>query len=520
MRRREFLGTLSASLLAGSLMSCAGEDSLTGPVLNLPKGRVRGKIVNGVHRYLGVPYAEAPFGQNRFIAPIARAPWEYIFEADRYGFICPQTGPGVGTDSLVEGEDCLNLNIWTPDPGAKGLPVMIWAHGGGQVTGTGASAVYDGTHFAKEGVVLVTNNRRLGAEGYLYLSEAFGDGIGPGNLGILDQIEVLRWVQENIEAFGGDPNNVTLFGESGGGATVQAVVATKGSEGLLHRVIPQSGGHAAQRPETANQLMQIALEQLSIKPGELDALRAVHWSEFSKIYDSLQVPELGNPQTYLPVISESMPVHPVDAPYQGIGSDLDYLIGTCRDEANLFTMLGMELENSPFSFRAETLLRAGNADREELINAYRQARPELDENDAKAALIGDVWFRVPSIRIAEGHSKFSKSRTFMYLFTWESQLLGAAHALDIAVFGNGMPFPGMAGFKSSETVGTTMRKAWVNFARTGNPSTPEFNWPEYEDQNRFTVSIDEKLTLLEDPYRHQRAALGEVLAMNWQDRGV
>ena len=169
-------------------MSCAGEDSLTGPILNLPKGRVRGKIVNGVHRYLGVPYAEAPFDQNRFIAPIARAPWEYIFEADRYGFICPQTGPGVGTDSLVEGEDCLNLNIWTPDPGAKGLPVMIWAHGGGQVTGTGASAVYDGTHFAKDGVVLVTNNRRLGAEGYLYLSEAFGDGIGPGNLGILDQI--------------------------------------------------------------------------------------------------------------------------------------------------------------------------------------------------------------------------------------------------------------------------------------------------------------------------------------------
>ena len=108
----------------------------------------------------------------------------------------------------------------------------------------------------------------------------------------------------------------------------------------------------------------------------------------------------------------------------------------------------------------------------------------------------------------------------MYLFTWESQLLGAAHALDIAVFGNGMPFPGIAGFKSSETVGTTMRKAWVNFARTGNPSTPEFNWPEYEDQNRFTVSIDEKLTLLEDPYRHQREALGEVLAMNWQDRGV
>ena len=520
MRRREFLGTLSATLLAGSLMGCAGDDIVTGPILNLPRGRLRGKIVNGVHRYLGIPYAEAPFGQNRFVAPIPRASWEGILEADRHGLICPQTGQGVGTDSLIEGEDCLNLNIWTPDPGAKGLPVMVWAHGGGQVSGTGSSAVYDGTHFAKEGVVLVTNNRRLGAEGYLYLPEAFGDGIGPGNLGILDQIEALRWVQENIEAFGGDPNNVTLFGESGGGATVQAVVATKGSKGLLHRVIPQSGGHAAQRPETANQLTQIALKQLNIRPGELDALRAVHWSEFSNIYESLQIPELGKPQTYLPVIGESMPVHPVDAPYQGIGLELDYLIGTCRDEANLFTMLGIELENSPFGHRAETLLKAGNADHKELVSAYRMARPGLDENDAKAALIGDTWFRVPSIRIAEGHSKFSKSRTFMYLFTWESQLLGATHGLDLAVFGNGMLLPGMAGFKSSEAVGNTMRKAWVNFARTGDPSIPKFDWPEYEDVNRFTASIDEEFTLLQDPYRHQRDALGEVLTMNWQDRGV
>ena len=187
MRRRGFLSTLSAALLTRSFVGCAGGEIVTGPILDLPRDRIREKIVNDVHRYLGIPYAGAPFGQNRFVAPIPKAAWEGIFEADRYGFIWPQTGQGVGTNLLIEGEDCLNLNVWTPDSGAKGLPVMVWAHGGAQVAGTGTSAVYDGTHFAKEGVVLVTNNRRLGAEGYLFLPETFGDGIGPGNLGFLTE---------------------------------------------------------------------------------------------------------------------------------------------------------------------------------------------------------------------------------------------------------------------------------------------------------------------------------------------
>ena len=215
-----------------------------------------------------------------------------------------------------------------------------------------------------------------------------------------------------------------------------------------------------------------------------------------------------------------MPVHPVDAPHQGIGLELDYLIGTCRDEAKLFTALGIDLENSPFGQRAETLIKAGNTNQADLIKAYRTARPGLDEDDAKAALIGDAWFRFPSIRIAEGHSQFSSARTFMYLFTWESQLLGATHALDLAVFGNGMAFPGIAGFKSSEEVGSIMRKAWVNFARKGDPSIDGFDWPEYESRHRHTVSINETLTLLKDPYRHQREALGEVFTMNWQDKNV
>ena len=516
MRRRKFLSSATAIVGAGTILGCSPGNPETSFTIALPSGRVRGQVVGGVHRFLGIPYAEPPFGVNRFVPAVRRSPWEGILDADKYGQICPQTG-GISLDDAEEGEDCLNLNVWTPDPAAKGLPVMVWAHGGGQISGSGASPVYDGTNFAKEGVVLITNNRRLGAEGYLYLPEHFGDDVGPGNLGILDQIEVLRWVQENAEYFGGDPNNVTLFGESGGGATTQAVVATTQSKGLVHRVIPQSGGHAAQRPDTASQITEIALKKLGIRPGDLGSLRGVPWTEFPKLYEDLQITELGRPQTYLPVLGESMPVHPVDAPFEGIGLELDYLIGTCRDEARLFTALGMDLEDSAFRHRTDTLLKAGRADFDEVMQAYG---PELDPEDAKSSLVGDLWFRVPSLRIAEGHAKHSNRRTFMYLFTWESQLVGAAHALDLAVFGNGMAFPGLAGFKSSEQVGANMRKAWVNFARTGNPSNQKFVWPEYNSEKRLTTSINDELTVLEDPYQKQRRALGEVLDMNWQERGV
>jgi carboxylesterase type B len=472
-----------------------------------------------VHRFLGIPYAEPPFGEHRFMPPVARAPWEGVFDASEYGLICPQTG-GVSMGRQPEGEDCLNLNVWTPDPSAKGLPVMVWAHGGGQVTGSGTEATYDGTNFAKDGVVLITNNRRLGAEGYLYLQEHFGGGIGPGNLGILDQIEVLRWVQRNAERFGGDPGNVTLFGESGGGAATQAVVATTTSKGLLHRVIPQSGGHAAQRPDSAKAITDVALARLGIAPGDVVALRQTPWPKLVEIYQELQATPHGRPQIYLPVIGDLMPVHPVDAAGKGVGAELDYLIGTCRDEMNLFNAFPGDAALAGFRDRRDAVLEAGGVDGSDVAGAYRAARPTLDDDEVELAMLGDVWFRVPSLRIADGHTAQNVGRTFMYLFTWESQFLGAAHAMDLLVFGNGLPFPGLAGFADYEEVAQQMRKSWVEFARTGNPSTPSFQWPEYELEHRWTAALNDEFSLLEDPYRQQREAMGDVMTMSWQERGV
>jgi carboxylesterase type B len=524
MRRRQFLHntavTLAGAVLTLPNLSCSQASVMKSAELKIRTGRIQGSVVDGVHQYLGIPYAEPPFGQYRFLPATPRRPWDGLLEASEYGAICPQTG-GIQIGLPDEGEDCLNLNVWTPDPTAKGMPVMVWAHGGGQVSGSGASEIYAGTHFAKEGVVLVTNNRRLGAEGYLYLSDHFDGGVGPGNLGILDQIEVLRWVQENIEQFGGDPNNVTLFGESGGGAATQAVVATPESKGLVNRVILQSGGHAAQRPENASAIAAYALDKLGINKNDLDALRQVPWQALVDIYDDLQKLEFGLPQVYLPVLSDSMTIHPVDVTHAGIGSEIDYLVGTCQDEINLFSaLIPGGLEGTQFDLRARKVLEAGAVDRDLLAAVYQQARPELDEEEIANLIMGEMWFRVPGIRIADGHCQNGPGKTYMYLFTWESQFLGAAHAMDLMVFGNGIPLEALTGFTSHEKTAHFMRKAWVSFAGSGNPGPDSFSWPEYDLDTRQTARIDESPTILQDPYLNQRQLLKPVLSGNWQEMGL
>ncbi len=488
------------------------------PVIQTESGRVQGEVVDGIHRFLGVPYAEPPFGSNRFLPPVRRQPWDGVLPATGYGPICTQTG-GIDFGLPDEGPDCLNLNIWTPDPGNTGLPVMVWAHGGGQVSGAGSNKLYDGTQFAREGVVLVTCNRRLGAEGYLYLEELFPDNVGPGNLGIQDQIAVLRWVQENIKSFGGDPGNVTLFGESGGGAATQAVIATPGADGLLHRAIPQSGGHAAQRPETATAIAQYVLDQLGVKPGDSDSLRAVPTDQIVNLYAALQELDLGQPQVYLPVISEHMPVHPVDAIAAGLGTDIDYLVGTCRDEMNLFAALLPSLEGSIFDQRARKVISAAGANWEAVVRRYREANPDWEPETITKAILGDMWFRVPSLRIADTHVAAGRAQTWMYLFEWESPLIGAAHALDLMVFGNGIPMSVLAGFAEYEKTAQFMRRSWVAFATVGDPSTSQFKWPSYS-AGAATVSINESQSVLQDPYSSQREVLGSVLQTNWQSAGL
>src|SRR5829696_8437568 len=225
------------------------------PTVRTTSGAVRGRNRDGVHAYLGIPYAAPPFGPRRFGAPQPPQPWDDVRDATAYGPTVPKPPYVPPYDLLlpepvIPGEDCLNLNVWTPDPGGAGLPVFVWVHGGAFVNGSGAVPVYDGAAFARDGVVCVTVNYRLGVEGFLHFADD-----GPANRGLLDQLAALRWVQDNIAAFGGDPARVTVGGESAGAMSIGCLLAMSSARGLFARAILQSGaGHHASSEPTATRI--------------------------------------------------------------------------------------------------------------------------------------------------------------------------------------------------------------------------------------------------------------------------
>src|SRR4051812_2051734 len=247
-------------------------------VVRTQQGALRGRSANGVMAFKGVPYAAAPFGARRLKAPQRAERWDGVRNALAYGPTAPHAGYAPPYDVLLPdpvlpGEDCLNLNVWTAEPGAAGLPVMVWIHGGAFVNGSGAVPTYDGSAFARHGVVLVTINYRLGAEGFLWLED------GINNRGLLDQLAALEWVQENIAAFGGDIDNVTVFGESAGAMSIGALLATERSDGLFRRAILQSGaGHHAITPATARLVAAAVGGRLGVEPTAA-ALAAVSVDE-------------------------------------------------------------------------------------------------------------------------------------------------------------------------------------------------------------------------------------------------
>jgi para-nitrobenzyl esterase len=242
-------------------------------------GAVRGSSRDGVHAFLGIPYAAPPFGPRRFAAPQPPEPWDGVRAATAYGPTVPKPPYAPPYDVLlpepvVPGEDCLNLNVWTPDPGASGLPVFVWIHGGAFVNGSGGVAVYDGATFARDGVVCVTINYRLGVDGFLQFADD-----GPANRGLLDQVAALRWVQENIAAFGGDPARVTVGGESAGGMSIGALLAMPSAQGLFTQAVLQSGaGHHALSATTATRIGGYVAERLGL-PAEREALAGVPLDE-------------------------------------------------------------------------------------------------------------------------------------------------------------------------------------------------------------------------------------------------
>ena len=428
------------------------------PVVRLRDGIVRGRVEAGVAAFLGIPYAAPPFGPNRMLPPQPVPAWAGERDATAFGPTVPkgdyppQYLP-LFPEEVIPGEDCLNLNVWTPADGAGGLPVLVWIHGGSFMNGSGSVGAYDGAAFARDGVVCVTINYRLAAEGFLFL----GDGIA--NLGLLDQLAALRWVQENIAAFGGDPGRVTVAGESAGAMSVTTLLSMPLAAGLFGQAIAQSGAGAHTLTADEGRMVAGYLAEALGVPPDRDSIKAVPLDKLVQAASDLVVEVQTAPHAgpgavgqltlsllpFAPTVDGSvLPAAPLASFAAGQGGNVPLLIGSNRDEARLFLVAAgtIDLIDEP------TLAAVAGAYglSGEALAVYRADRAGASPGDLLAAVITDWFFRIPPIRVAEARTAAGASDTWMYRFDHpdprDNYRFGACHAAEIPFRVRSPPRPG------------------------------------------------------------------------------
>ena len=489
-------------------------------------GPVEGSEQDGLHVFKGIPFAQSPTGANRWAPPKPPQAWTEPRSATAFGAQALQSETPMSAmfggvqEQVPFDEDCLTLNVWTEgcDDGAR--PVMVWIHGGAFILGSGSSPMYDGAALAKRGVVLVTINYRLGALGFMRLKDVTSGAIpSTGNEGLLDQIRALEWVRDNIAGFGGDPNNVTIFGESAGGISVGCLMGIEATAPLFHKAIPQSGAcHTASSVETANLVAEMTLEKLGIAATDTDALMAVDAAAVLKAQEAV-LAEQSSPGTqrvkgmaYQPVIDgEHLKSLPIDAVKAGSIKGKPVLVGHTLEEMKLFS--AMSPPPADLSALHDALSGSlSQPERDALIAGYQQSLErrgvEAGAGDISAAIGTDRMFRMPGIRLAETQLEHSED-VYAYQFDWSTSFfnLGACHALELAyVFGTHHT-PALEPFfdgakEGADDLCDAMMSAWVNFASTGNPGGDKA-MPNYA-QNRATLVFDAKSEVKEDPYAAER----------------
>lgn len=487
------------------------------PTVRAEGGRLRGYTDGGVSAFLGIPYAAPPFGTRRLRPPEPPARWDGERPATSYGPTCPKGDYPPQDDPLfpelvIGGEDCLNLNVWTPDPGGSGLPVLVWIHGGMFRKGSGSEAFYRGTSFARDGVVCVTINYRLAAEGFLYLED------GTANLGLLDQVAALGWVQRNIAAFGGDPARVTVAGQSAGAMSVITLLSMPRARGLFHQAIAQSGAAAATLTAgSAAQTAALVAKSLGVAPAR-DPLSQVPAERLGRAasaaageIETMTEPAKWGGLAFAPVIDgDILPEHPLDALRKGASGGVRLLTGWTRDEVQIgLVPTGMiDMIDEPALSAAVSAMGAPDG----TAGLYRAARPGASSGELLAAVATDRVMRIPVTRVAEARltagSAGSDGATWLYRFDHESPSfggrLGAAHAVEIPyVFDRLVDDSSRAliGDAPSQAVADTAHGAWVRFTAVGDPG-----WPRYSVPVRSTALIDEKITVADDPGGAEREA--------------
>lgn len=523
--RNGLIGLLrfSAVLIASLGLTAGALADTDAPVAKTTAGQVRGANADGVKVFKGVRYGASTEGR-RFMAPLPPQPWQGVADTLEFGNQSPQSRPTnvslfrSWANPRAASEDLLFLNVWTPAlRDGKKRPVLVWFHGGGFSTGSGASHAYDGTHLARKGdVVVVTVNHRLNAFGYLYLAGLSTDAAlaDSGNVGNLDMVLSLQWVRDNIAGFGGDPRNVLIFGESGGGAKVSTLMTMPSASGLFHRAVVQSGSMIrAQTPEAATKGARAFMKVLGLEPGQVNELRKL---PLQKIADALNSLPPDASVNFGPVLDgRSLPRHPFDPDAPPASAKVPLLVGTNKDETTL--LIGIR-DASTFSISWQDLpKRLGSftqgLDAAQLIADLRKLHPQASASDLFFTVTTARNFRNNAIRQAELKSKQGAAPAFLYELDWETPVDGgkwkAPHALDIGmIFDNVARSESMSGTSAdAQKVSDAMSAAWLAFARTGNPG-----WPAYDAQKRATMVFDVQSKVVNDPHSEERKLLSKLPA--------
>lgn len=496
-------------------------------VVQTSNGPVRGYREGPLSIFKGVRYGAPPVGALRFQPPQKPAPWTQPADTVALGAPAIQVGvpPGETTGGRSAGdppapgqpgtdEDCLFLNVWTP--GLTGQrPVMVWLHGGGYAAGSGGAAMYDGAALARRGdVVTVTVNHRLNVFGYLHLGD-LGGHPSSGQAGMLDIVLVLEWVRDNIAAFGGDPSNITIFGESGGGMKVSMLMAMPSAAGLFHRAIVQSGpGLRAVARDKATENARKLLDALGLTSAELGKLADLPVAVIQEAAAKVAAAE-GPVGGFSPCVDGVAlprdPFHP-DAP--AVSASVPVLVGTNKDEATLFLLNDPKFGEMTEEDLQKRAARAVGDKAPALIAALREAFPDYSPSHLVAAVQTAMMMWMGSITLAEHKAAQGVAPAYMYLLNWETPVsrgrLRSPHALEIPlVFDNVETARNFVGRgEDPQVLADQMAEAWLAFARTGNPNAPGMpDWPAYDASTRATMVFDLKSRVVNDPYAGVRKVL-------------
>jgi para-nitrobenzyl esterase len=510
------------------------------PVVDTASGKIRGAAADGINAFKGIPYGASTAGANRFMPPQKPAPWSGVREAVDWAGHAPQAFAGrrrpevsalSGTpDKVPVSEDCLTLNLWTPGLDVGKRPVMVWYHGGGFSYGSANTPRTDGTNLARRGdVVVVTVNHRLNIFGFLDLAELGGEEFAhSANAGVLDLVAALEWVRENVANFGGDPGKVTIFGQSGGGGKVSALLAMPAAKGLFQRAIVMSGaGIRMAEHERATKLANAVLGEVGLTANEFDKLQALPVERLLAAIEPAQK-KLGPAPFKLldrygfgPVVEgHDLPHHPFDPTATDLSDDVPVMVGGTKDENAIFlapddVVWSRTLGEDELKTR---VAEVAGGDTDAVLALYRRMHPGMNPAELLIEITTDARFWVRSVLLAERKAAKGKAPVYMYSFNWQTPVfdgkLMAQHALDVPFVFDTLAATRITGHSpAAPPIAAAESATWAAFARSGTPDNNAIpHWPSYTAADRATMTIDTEWRVQNDP-QHEARLLWTKIAL-------